>query len=70
MNATTSIRTDGWEQVVFVESDVGVFELFTVASEENGAGTRSVADPEDVTFCQRGTVGLGSEGVRMGFEPV
>jgi len=65
-----TVRGDGWEEVVFRQTDVGIFELLAVPGEEDSSGAGPVADPENVAFSQRGTVGLGCAGIVVALEPV
>lgn len=63
MYCAGAVGAEGGEEVEGFEPVDDVFEFFAVACEEDGAGARAVADPDNVALDVGGTVGGGVEGL-------
>lgn len=70
VNLTSTIGSDSREEIVAIQADEGIFESLAVAGEEDGSGSRTVADANHVALTVGGTIGLCCKGIIVTFEAV
>ncbi len=63
MNGTRSVGADGGEEILSFEAVDDIVEFFAIAGKEDGAGSGTVADADDVTLNVFGTIVCWCEGL-------
>lgn len=63
VHGARAVGADGGEEVLGLKAVGDVVEFFAVAREEDAAGSRTVADSDDVALDEVGAVGGGGEGL-------
>jgi hypothetical protein len=61
VNSSRTICTDRREEVLRLEPVNNLLELFTIASEEDSTGSRTITYPNDITLHQWRTIGSRAE---------